>query len=280
MTCDVMDYGPWPWIGSLSMQPVVGNMLREWRQRRHLSQLELSARTGVSSRHLSYMETGRSRPSRQMILYLTEYLNVPLRERNALLLAAEYAPVYSHRALDDNDSDMRYVREAIERLLASHGPYPAFVIDRQWDVVARNESTAVLLEDVAPELLIPPVNALRLALHPSGLAPRIVNLAEWSAYLLRRLDHQILAGADTGLAKLADEARSYPGVAEPGQETASPVDRVFVPLRIMNGCRELRFLNMIATFGTALDVTAAELVIEAFYPADPATSQALEESAN
>lgn len=137
---------------------------------------------------------------------------------------------------------------------------------------------AVLLEDVAPELLIPPVNALRLALHPSGLAPRIVNLAEWSAYLLRRLDHQILAGADAGLAQLADEARGYPGVAEPGESTANPADRVFVPLRIMSGRRELRFLNMVATFGTALDVTAAELVIEAFYPADPATAQVLEES--
>jgi transcriptional regulator with XRE-family HTH domain len=260
------------------MQPVFGDMLREWRQRRHLSQLELSARTGVSSRHLSYIETGRSRPSRQMILYLAENLDIPLRGRNALLLAAEYAPVYSHRALDDNGSDMRYVREAVERLLASHGPYPAFVIDRQWNVVARNENTAVLLEDVAPELLIPPVNALRLALHPSGLAPRIVNLAEWSTYLLARLDHQLLAGPDAGLAKLADEARSYPGVAESAQETANLADRVFVPLRIMNGSRELRFLNMVATFGTALDVTAAELVIEAFYPADPATSQALQES--
>jgi transcriptional regulator with XRE-family HTH domain len=257
------------------MQPV-GGMLREWRKRRHLSQLELSARTGVSSRHLSYVETGRSRPSRQMILYLAEYLNVPFRERNALLLAAGYAPVYSHSALDDNGSDMKYVREAVERLLTSHGPYPAFVIDRQWDVVARNESTAVLLEDVAPELLIPPVNALRLALHPSGLAPRIVNLAEWSAYLLRRLAHQILAGADPGLVKLAEEARSYPGVAEPSRETANLTDRVFIPLRIMSGSRELRFLNMVATFGTALDVTAAELVIEAFYPADPATSYALE----
>jgi transcriptional regulator with XRE-family HTH domain len=260
------------------MQPAFGDMLREWRQRRHLSQLELSARTGVSSRHLSYIETGRSRPSRQMILYLAENLSIPLRERNALLLAAEYAPVYSHRALDDNDSDMIYVRDAIERLLTSHNPYPAFVIDRNWEVVARNENTAVLLKDVAPELLIPPVNALRLALHPSGLAPRIVNLAEWSAYLLRRLDHQILTGADPGLAKLADEARSYPGVAEPAQEAANLPDRIFVPLRIMNGGRELQFLNMVATFGTALDVTAAELVIEAFYPADPATYQALQES--
>jgi transcriptional regulator with XRE-family HTH domain len=259
------------------MQAAAGDMLRDWRKRRSLSQLELSAGTGVSSRHLSYIETGRSRPSRQMILYLTEYLGVPFRERNSLLLAAGYAPAYSHRALDDDGSDMRYVREAIERLLAGHGPYPAFVIDRRWDVVARNESTGVFLEGVAPELLIPPVNALRLALHPSGLAPRIVNLAEWSSYLLRRLDHQILAGADAGLAELADEARGYPGVAEPGHETASPADRVFVPLRIARGSHELRFLNMVATLGTALDVTAAELVIEAFYPADPATSRALEE---
>ena len=178
------------------MQPAAGDMLREWRKRRRLSQLELSARTGVSSRHLSYIETGRSRPSRQMILYLTEYLGVPLRERNALLLAAEYAPVYSHRALDDNGSDMRYVREAIERLLASHGPYPAFVIDRQWDVVARNASTALLLEGVASGAAHPACQRLAPGPAPAGLAPRIVNLAEWSAYLLRRLDHQILAGAD------------------------------------------------------------------------------------
>lgn len=253
-----------------------GDMLRGWRQRRHLSQLELSARTGVSSRHLSYIETGRSQPSRQMVLYLAEHLGVPLRERNALLLASGYAPVYSHRALDDGGSDMRYVREAVERLLAGHDPCPAFVIDRQWDVVARNASTAVLIKDVAPELLVPPVNALRLALHPSGLAPQIVNLAEWSAYLLRRLDHQMLTAPDPGLEQLASEARSYPGVAEPGHQTASPADRVFVPLHLRNGQRDLRLLNMVATFGTALDVTAAELVIEAFYPADPATAQALQ----
>lgn len=257
------------------MRPI-GDMLRGWRQRRHLSQLELSVRTGVSSRHLSYIETGRSTPSRQMVLYLAEHLDVPLRERNALLLASGYAPRYSRLALDDDSSDMRYVRDAIGRLLASHDPYPAFVIDRQWDVVARNESAAVLLKDVAPELLIPPVNALRVALHPSGLAPRILNLAEWSAYLLRRLDHQMLATGDAGLAKLADEARGYPGVAKPDQKAANPIDRVFVPLHVMNGFHELRLLNMVATFGTALDVTAAELVIEAFYPADPATARALE----
>jgi transcriptional regulator with XRE-family HTH domain len=261
------------------MQPAVGTMLRGWRQRRHLSQLELSARTGVSSRHLSYIETGRSRPSRQMVLYLAEHLNVPHRERNALLLASGYAPVYSHRALEDDSSDMIYIREAMHRLLARHDPYPAFVINRQWDVIARNASTVILLTGVAPDLLLPPVNALRLALHPSGLAPRIVNLAEWSAYLLRRLDHQILAAGDAELAELAREARSYPGIAQPGQQAANPADRIFVPLHLTNGSGELRLLNMVATFGTALDVTAAELVIEAFYPADPATAQELQKSA-
>ena len=278
MTCDVMDRRLCSSVASLSMQPGAGDLLRGWRQRRHLSQLELSVRTGVSSRHLSCIETGRSQPSRQMVLYLAEHLSVPLRERNALLLASGYAPSYSSRALGDDSSDMRYVRDAVERLLASHDPYPAFVIDRRWNVVARNESTGVLLKDVARELLTPPVNALRVALHPSGLAPRIANLTEWSAYLLWRLDHQILATADTGLADLAGEVRGYPGIAKPDQHAANPADRVFVPLQVMNGSRELRLLNMVATFGTALDVTAAELVIEAFYPADPATAQALEGS--
>ena len=213
-----------------------------------------------------------------MVLYLAEHLSVPLRERNALLLASGYAPSYSSRALGDDSSDMRYIRDAVERLLASHDPYPAFVIDRLWNVVARNASTGVLRKDVARELLTPPVNALRVALHPSGLAPRIANLTEWSAYLLWRLDHQILATADTGLAELASEVRGYPGIAKPDQHAANPADRVFVPLQVMNGSRELRLLNMVATFGTALDVTAAELVIEAFYPADPATAQALEGS--
>jgi transcriptional regulator with XRE-family HTH domain len=257
------------------MQPAIGELLRGWRQRRRLSQLELSVRTGVSSRHLSCVETGRSQPSRQLILYLSDHLDVPVRERNALLLAAGYAPVYSQRALDDHHPDMRYIRGALDRLLASHDPYPAFVIDRRWDVVARNRSTSVLLADVAPELLVPPVNALRLALHPSGLAPRILNLAQWSAYLLRRIEHQVMAGGNSELAQLAAEARGYPGIgtASPGQP--GRLDEVFVPLQVRSGGRELRFLNMVATFGTALDVTAAELVIEAFFPADPATAQAL-----
>jgi len=275
MTCDVMDPRAACGVASLTMQPVIGVLLRDWRRRRHLSQLELSSQTGVSSRHLSCIETGRSQPSRQMVLYLAEHLSVPLRERNGLLLAAGYAPSYSRRALGDGSSDMTYVRDAIDRLLRSHEPYPAFVIDRSWNVVARNESTGVLLDGVAPDLLVPPVSALRAALHPAGLGPRIVNLTEWSAYLLRRLDHQLLATGDPGLAELAREVRGYPGVARPDQQAASPADRVFVPLRLLTGTRELRFLNMVATFGTALDVTAAELVIDAFYPADPVTAQML-----
>ena len=183
----------------------VGEMLRGWREHRHLSQSDLSARSDVSSRHLSYIETGRSRPSREMVLYLAEHLGVPLRERNALLLAAGYAPVFSQRALGEQGSEMTYIRQAVERLLASHEPYPAVVIDRGWEVVARNAGTEALLGGVALELLVPPVNALRLALHPAGLAPRIVNLAEWSDYLLRRLEQQILVTGDRGLIALADE---------------------------------------------------------------------------
>ena len=253
----------------------VGEMLRGWREHRHLSQSDLSARSDVSSRHLSYIETGRSRPSREMVLYLAEHLGVPLRERNALLLAAGYAPVFSQRALGEQGSDMTYIRQAVERLLASHEPYPAVVIDRGWEVVARNAGTEALLGGVALELLVPPVNALRLALHPAGLAPRIANLAEWSDYLLRRLEQQILVTGDRGLTALADEVRAYPGVGEVARRAQSAADRVFVPLRLMVGAEELSFLNMVATFGTAVDVTASELVIEAFYPADQATARAL-----
>jgi hypothetical protein len=179
------------------------------------------------------------------------------------------------RALDDDGSDTRYVRDALDRLLAGHDPYPAFVIDRRWDVVARNKSTDVLLAGIAPSLLTPPVNALRLALHPSGLAPAIVNLAQWSDYLLWRVDQQVLATGDSGLARLAAEVRAYPGIGEAPAGEPDPRDRVFVRLHLRSGEREFRFLNMVATFGTALDITAAELAIEVFFPADPATAAAL-----
>jgi transcriptional regulator with XRE-family HTH domain len=249
--------------------------LKDWRRRRGLSQLDFALLAQVSTRHLSYVETGRSLPSRELVLHLAELLEVPLRERNALLLAAGYAPIFSARTLDDGSAGMPFVRHAVARLLASHEPYPALVIDRYWNVVDRNRSTAILIAGVKPELLEPPVNALRLALHPDGIAPRIINLADWSGYLLRRLDHQLLVSGDPSLTALAEEARSFPGVREPSGAVGHDEDRVVVPLRLRGGGRDLCLLNMVATFGTAVDVTTAELVIESFYPADEVTGEML-----
>ena len=253
----------------------VGPLLKDWRRRRGLSQLDFALLAQVSTRHLSYVETGRSVPSRELVLHLAELLEVPLRERNALLLASGYAPVFSARTLEDDSSGMPFVREAVSRLLASHEPYPALVIDRYWNVVDRNRSTEILIADVAPELLEPPVNALRMALHPEGMAPRIINLADWSGYLLRRLDHQVLVAGDPSLNALAEEVRSYPGVMEPSGVVSDGEERVVVPLRLRSDGPDLCLLNMVATFGTAVDVTTAELVIESFYPADEITARTL-----
>jgi transcriptional regulator with XRE-family HTH domain len=177
-----------------------GTLLREWRQRRNLSQLELATRSAVSVRHLSFIETGRARPSREMVLHLAERLDVPLRERNHLLLAAGFAPVFGERSLEE--SEMAPVREALERFLSAHEPYPAVVVDRQWNIVAANRGTAYVTRGVAPELLAPPANALRIALHPDGMAPRISNLAEWSGYLLARLHRALEASRDPQLESL------------------------------------------------------------------------------
>jgi transcriptional regulator with XRE-family HTH domain len=253
----------------------VGPLLRDWRRRQGMSQMDFALMAQVSTRHLSYVETGRSIPSRELVLHLAELLEVPLRERNGLLLAAGYAPVFSSRTLQDEGSGMPYVRGAVSRLLASHEPYPALVKDRYWNVIDRNRSTEILVQDVAPELLEPPVNALRMALHPNGLAPKIINLAEWSGYLLRRLDHQVLVTDDSSLAALAKEVRAYPGVSEPSGIDEEVEERVVVPLRLRGDGADLSFLNMVATFGTAVDVTAEELVVESFYPADEITAQAL-----
>jgi hypothetical protein len=211
-----------------------------------------------------------------LVLYLAELLEVPLRERNALLIASGYAPTYSNRNLDDHDSGMPFVRDAISRLLAGHEPYPALVIDRYWNLVDRNRTTNLLVQGVAADLLGDPVNVLRMALHPAGMAPRIVNFAEWSGYLMRRLDHQILVTGDRDLITLATEVRSFPGVQQPDAAMdEDPGEWVVVPLRLRYGRDELRLLNMVATFGTAVDVTAAELIIESFYPADSTTAGVL-----
>jgi transcriptional regulator with XRE-family HTH domain len=249
----------------------VGDLLRQWRERRRISQLDLSIDADISTRHLSFVETGRSQPSRDMVLRLADSLDVPLRERNHLLLAAGYAPVYGEGSLDA--PQMAAVRQAIRLVLKAHEPFPAVVVDHGWNLVDANATIEVLTAGAAPWLLEPPVNALRLALHPDGVAPRIVNLGEWRAHLLARLRREIAVSADQRLIELLDELREYPG-DEPGVEVPGSGD-VVVPLRIRTDVGELRFLSTVATFGTPLDVTVAELSIESFFPANPETAEAL-----
>jgi transcriptional regulator with XRE-family HTH domain len=248
----------------------VGVLLRDWRRRRHLSQLDLALEAGVSTRHLSFVETGRSRPSPQMVLHLAEQLDVPLRDRNHMLLAAGYAPAYNERPLDA--PELEPVRAALDLVLAGHEPYPALVVDRGWDIVAANSAVNVLTEGVAPELLGPPANAMRLALHPDGLAPRILNLGEWRAHLLERLSRKVVLSGDAALADLLEEVSGYPG--PPPEEPSHPGD-IVVSLRLRAGDRELSFFSTVAVFGTAVDITVSELVIESFFPADEQTGHYL-----
>ncbi|WP_238017061.1 helix-turn-helix transcriptional regulator [Dactylosporangium sp. AC04546] len=250
----------------------VGVLLREWRERRRLSQLELSIQADISTRHLSFVETGRSRPTSAMILRLTEQLDVPLRERNALLLAGGYAPAYPEGRLDG--PQLNEVRAALRQVLAGHEPYPAVVVDRRWNMLDANAPIARLIEGAAAHLLAPPVNVLRLSLHPEGLAPRIVNLAEWRAHLLSRLERQVAASGAEDLRELLDELRGYPGSSAAAVAPKGPQD-VVVPFRIRVEGGELRFFSITAVFGSPLDVTVSELAIESFFPADEATSAAL-----
>lgn len=260
-----------------SPQPVgqrpIGELLRQWRERRRLSQLTLALDTEISTRHLSFVENGRAAPSREMVLRLAEQLEVPLRERNSLLLAAGYAPVYPQSGLDD--TTMTAVRTAIRQLLTAHEPYPAVVIDRTWNLVDANASVALLTDGLPPELMAPPTNVLRVSLHPDGLAPRIVNLGEWRAHLFSRLRRQIALTADPALTALYTELRAYPcDQPEPEVELPGPGE-VIVPLRVRHGAGELAFFSTVSTFGTPLDVTLSELAIEAFYPANAETAAVL-----
>ena len=234
-----------------------GELLRQWRERRRRSQLDLALEAGISTRHLSFVETGRSRPSRDVLL----------------LLAGGYAPVYGQAALDS--PAMAGVRAALRQVLTGHEPYPAVVVDRGWNLLDANASVALFIGQADPALLAPPANVLRVSLHPDGMAPRIANLGEWRAHLLGRLRRQIAVTADPELAELHEELRAYPcDQPEPEIEVPGPGD-VAVPLRIRHGDRELSFLSIMASFGTPLDVTVAELAIESFFPADPATGAAL-----
>jgi transcriptional regulator with XRE-family HTH domain len=248
----------------------VGVLLRGWRQRRHLTQLELSGRAGVSTRHLSFIETGRSHPTSDMIMLLSEHLDIPLRERNSLLLAGGFAPGYPRHRL--SDTPMAAVSWAVDRVLAAHHPFPAVVIDRSWDLVAANPAADAVTAGSAAHLLEPPVNVLRLSLHPEGMAPRIVNLGQWRAHLLARLERDISVSGDAGLARLRDELLSYPAAG--GGERHHPGDLV-VPLRIRGPAGELSLISTTTVFGTPREVTVAELAIESFYPADQRTADLL-----
>jgi transcriptional regulator with XRE-family HTH domain len=254
--------------------PHAGQLLREWRARRNLSQLELASGAAVSARHLSFIETGRARPSREMVLHLADRLEIPLRERNRVLLAAGFAPAYGERPLDS--SEMAPVREALERFLSAHEPYPALVLDRHWNLVLANAAVTPMLEGIAPELLEPPANALRATLHPDGMAPRILNFDEWSAHLVHRLRREIALTGDPELELLLAEVLGYPEVrSEPPPVDAAAAGEIVLPLHLEHGSGRLSFFSTLTTFGTAADVTLAELAVEAFYPADAETAAAL-----
>ncbi|WP_217166362.1 helix-turn-helix domain-containing protein [Streptomyces sp. AC512_CC834] len=256
----------------------VGPLLRAWRERRRVSQLELALRADSSARHISFVETGRSRPSEEMVLRLAEHLDVPVRERNALLLAAGYAPHYPETPLDD--PALGALREGMERLIRGYEPYPALVVDATYQVLAANRGIVMLMDGVAEHLLAPPLNAIRLTLHPEGLAPRIRNLREWRGHLLEQMGRQIALHRSQPLRELYDEVAAYP-VPDPAPDTApdtapggepdEPVPYFALPMRIEHEGHVLSFISSISTFNTPMDVTVAELAIETLLPADPAT---------
>lgn len=258
----------------MEQQDTVGSLLKQWRHRRRLSQLDLAIEAEISQRHLSFMETGRARPSRDMVMQLAEHLDVPLRERNVILNAAGYAPHFPQRPLDA--PELSVAREAIDRILRGHLPHPALAVDRHWTLLSANAAVATLLTDVAPHLLEGNVNVLRLSLHPEGLAPRILNLGEWRGHILSRLDHEIEVTADPRLATLRSELLALPcPEAEKRKRSPNRTQEIAVPLRLKSTYGPLSFISTTTIFGTAVDVTLAEVTIESFFPADRETADAV-----
>lgn len=249
--------------------PPIGSLLREWRQRRRMSQLDLACQAEISTRHLSFLETGRAAPSREMVLLLARQLDVPMRERNVLLAAAGYAAVYFERPL--SDPALGDARKAIDLMLEAQKPWPAFAIDRHWKIVASNGAIPQLYAGVAANLLKPPINALRLTLHPEGLAPRVANLGEWRAHLLARLQRQIELTGDPVLVELRRELEGY----RAPRESHAGADAIAVPFRISTELGLLSFFSMTTVFGTPVDVTLSELALEFFVPADAATVESV-----
>ena len=252
----------------------LGEQLREWRTRRRMSQMDLALDTEISTRHLSFIETGRSKPSAAMLGRIADCLDVPHRARNALLLAAGYAPDYQERALDS--PEMAAMKAIVEHVLKGHEPYPALAVDRHWNMVAANDAIAILIEQVSPALLAPPVNVLRIALHPDGLAPQIVNYGLWRAHILHRLDLQIEASADVGLIALRHEVAAYPG---PANDNHGTVSSIAVPLVLDTIAGRISFVSTVTIFGTPVDITLSELAIEAFFPANAESAALLQKLA-
>lgn len=257
----------------------VGDHLRTWHQRRHLSQLDLALEADISTRHLSFMETGRALPSRDMVLRLAERLEVPLRERNTLLVAAGFAPVFPRRDLDH--PALAAARKTVDLILTGHEPFPALAVDRGWNLVAANRAVAPLMAGADPTLLTGTVNVLRLSLHPLGMAPRIVNLDAWRTYILERLRREVDVTADAGLVALLAELRTYPTAKPAARPTRSaPLDGIAMPLEIHVGDKLLSFLATTTVFGTATEVTLAELALETFFPANAETAAAIQTMAS
>ena len=255
----------------------VGEMVRDWRELRRLSQLDLAVEAEISQKHLSFIESGRSAPSREMLLHLAEHLEVPLRERNAMLLAAGFAPVFPNRPL--HDPSLALAKASVERVLNAHEPFPALAFDRHWNLVSANQAVWSLLGNVSEHLLQPPVNVLRVSLHPDGLAPYIANLSQWRAHLLSQLRRQLRITRDAALETLLKELNAYPSPPsdDSGGEESIPVDAIAIPLRLRTPSGTLSFISTVTVFGTALEVTLSELTMEAFYPADEFTKAALSE---
>lgn len=247
----------------------VGSLLKQWRERRRKSQLDLALDAEISTRHLSFVETGRAKPSREMILLLAENLEIPLRERNKILIIAGYAPVYSEKSLED--VSLAAAKRAVELILKGHEPFPALAIDRHWNMVAANKTVPLMLDAVEPKLLEPPVNVLRLSLHPNGLAQKILNLREWRGHLLARLKKQVEDTADFELEKLLKELSGYKIEGAGGEKNSKA--EIAVPLKIETKFGELSFISTTTVFGTPVDVTLSEIALETFFPADEATAE-------
>ncbi|HEY0183630.1 MAG TPA: helix-turn-helix transcriptional regulator [Rhodopila sp.] len=269
MSIDTPDPAP---PGQSAVGQSLGGLLREWRRRRRMSQLDLACDADISTKHLSFLETGRSRPSRQMLLHLAACLEIPLRDRNIMLSAAGFAPVFQERAF--NEPALALIRRNVETVLAAHDPNPALAVDRHWTMLAANRAVAHLVAGAEPTLLRPPVNVLRLSMHPAGLASRIVNLAQWRAHVIARLRRQIDVTGDSVLMDLLEEIRDYPSprTTKP-QASGDDSGMIAIPFRLATIDGVLSFFSTTTLFGTPVDITVEELAIEAFLPADTETAE-------